>query len=619
MNLLTGLIELMVIGLSGWKIGHFLSRDRWNFKHPALNLSFSTGLGILCLSHLIFVLVTLRLASRSVLSGLLVLLGIIALYVLAELRKLNWKFPELNLASRLILGLYTVWMLLYASLPASLTDELVYHLEAPQRILEAHGWVFFKDNVYAYFPQLAEMMDLLCLGTSGETAARLFHVGSGGLLFLALYGFSRQFLTQTQALFSVLILATTPTFMSLLPTTYVDILYSFFTFLCSVALVEYLKSNAPQWIIAAGLMAGAAMATKYTGIQFVILLAIITLLEHFIQSKIERRLILQKDLKYLMLMGGVAFLIAMPYFLRNAWQTGWPLFPFQIFHLPLKPEINWDTGRAEMLFYWFSQFGIPKAQQTNLWYLLLTPILVFIRGQFNSPEYFDGVLGPVFLLIPVALWKVFKSYELKYLIRFVILFLYYWASTTKQARFLFPILPILAFLLSYGLFQNSKAWLKIAVAAGILFNVWMGMKEMISVQPWKFWTGKETRESYLSRRLYIFPMYERINRTLKDTDKIYMVHMKNLGYLMKQPWEADFVFDRYRLENMLKSSPTPDEFDRFFKEKQVTYIAADFGLLSSQQLGIGSEAWTLLVKLLRQKADLVFEHFPYVLMKLKTA
>jgi hypothetical protein len=175
--------------------------------------------------------------------------------------------------------LYVAFLVAVAALPPTGVDEMLYHLEAPRRFLESGRQPFFPDNILAYFPQFGEMLFLYGLSLAGETAARLFHVLFAILLAMAVYGYARGRLPASYSALAAAVLLTVPSVMLVAGSAYVDLMFSSFAFLALVGVVTFLETGERIWIVLAAIMAGGACSTKYTGIQLVLLLVLVLLIQ----------------------------------------------------------------------------------------------------------------------------------------------------------------------------------------------------------------------------------------------------------------------------------------------------------------------------------------------------
>ena len=222
------------------------------------------------IGFLLFGLVAVRLVYRGLLWGIVAACALLAAPAIvrwakaapALLRTAPWRN-----AWTLAAALYFLIAVALTSLPATMNDEMIYHLAVPKTLLATHGGFPFHDNIYAFFPQLGEMFFLLGLGTAGEAAAKLFHVAAGFLLFLAVHRFALGLTDRKHARLAAAAFLTVPSVMAILSLAYVDLTFALFTFLAVISIREYFEGRNLGHALLAGLMLGGAVSVKYTGLQ----------------------------------------------------------------------------------------------------------------------------------------------------------------------------------------------------------------------------------------------------------------------------------------------------------------------------------------------------------------
>ncbi len=562
---LASLLQVLVTAAGAWAIGRWCRGDRWSLPDSALETAADAALGLLVVSLTILLAVICRVAVPWFFGSLLVALALAALW---EGRRAGIRAAVLtrHRGYPLWVGLALAAGLFWLSLaPPTAVDELVYHLEAPRRMLEAGGAVFFKDNIYAYFPQACEMLFLFGLALGGEVAAKLFHVLFGALLCLAIYGFTRQRLSEKSAWGAVAFFLAIPSVIWVAPLAYVDLAFACYGFLALALILEGLRGERLGLAVAAGLMAGGAWSVKYTGLQWTMLLCLVILVE----SLLARR---NRIPWSAVVVGAVAGLVVSPWLARNWLVTGWPLYPFSVGWFTLNPEMNWDPERSRLFLIWLSGFG--GGLETTPLGKVVAPLLVFFRAHFKDAKAYDGVIGPVFLLIPFLLagriGRRTDSKEIRILFCFTLACLYYWSLTTQQVRFLIPVAPVLVYLLACGLTARKNLLWKVLAAVLVLVGFGMAGREALHANP-ALWTGGDRKE-YQAGRVFGYHLYQEANRTLKEGDLLYLVNMGNYGYLLNCRWRSDFVFEYYRLGALLEKAASPADVARFFRDQGVTHL-----------------------------------------------
>ncbi len=582
-----------VLALSSHSLGRLLRGSRWAYQHPALSIAGDSALGLLLVSHIVLAGVLLQVVSeiglRILWASLLPFAAVEALRVgglwrtlkgLGENRLFRW--------SVVFLLAYYGWIALLSVLPATSIDEIVYHLEVPRRLYQAGGQVVFQNNIYAYFPQLGEMLFMM----GGEAFARMVHALFGLLTALAVYGFSRSRLSRAYSAMASLIWLSVPTIMVVSAWAYVDLAFVLYALLSLYAIWRFIESGW-SWVLPAGLMAGGAWSTKYTGLQWMLLLLLLLLVARLRSDR--------SDIPWeAAAVAALGVLVVCPYLARNWFLTGWPLFPFNIGFFELAPTLNWDPARSDLFLQWLSRFGSGDTRAGKL----LSPILVFLTARFNEPRAYDGIVGPVFLLTPFLLRALWERALVRALAFCSLLFLFYWAITTQQVRFLLPVLPLLSFLLAWGLEQRKSPWWTGTALVLIVLNLGLGVSQVGRQEPWDYWRGREDAEEYQARRVPSSSLYREANRQVGAEDLLYLVNMSNFGYLLDCPWQADFVFEYYRLGQALEKADDLRDLVRFFREEGATHLMIDEDVTLSRQ-ALGDREILLLRKFLEERTELI--------------
>lgn len=584
--------------LAAWRLGRSLLGSWLRFPEVLVQASAETAVGLAGLSYLVFLAILLPFPLHSLLLAVTVLIAGLVGWALWSLRGLPGNLSKKSLQDlRLLfppLAFLLVCALPMSLLPATAIDELVYHLEVPKQLLAWQGVFAFRDNIYAYFPGLGESLFLWAMGLCGEAAARLIHTGFGFLLLTAVFGFVRGHSSRRIAALVTWLLASVPSLIVNATLAYVDLIFTLYFLLAVLALLQLLEKQSAKWGIAVGLMAGLGWTTKYTGLQLTLLLVLVLLVEHLLSRR--------KTIPWAALASPlISLAVVLPYLLRNWWLTGWPLFPFQLPFFQLLPRMNWDPERSQLFLRWLSGFG---SGNQGFWEgRLLAPILVFFKARFNEMSAFDGIIGPALLLGPFLLLGSRINQQVRALIWMALFFTYYWAFTTQQVRFLLPALPLLALLTAQGLQRRKWFAVELVLVVLISLNAILGVRQLLSNDPQSFWLGRQTAEEFQMSRVLGAPLYREANRRVSDDEVLYLVNMRNFGYLLDCPWRGDYVFEHFRLGQVLEEGSI-GAIDRFFSSQGVTHLMIDEGITLSN-LALGSDQQDLLRSFLEERATLL--------------
>ncbi len=472
---------------AAWGIGHFFL---WRFVPsdsltPLERFVFSLGLGLSILS-----LMTLLLGVAGWLFRGLFLLFLTAGF-LAGLARVVWgrwrkesasESPASNMFPRkgqwaIVLALlpFLGLMLLGSVTPSTDFDVKEYHFGGPKEFFLLGRVQFLEHNVYTSFPFLTEMLTLLGMVVKhdwyfgalvGKTVLMMF-IPLTGLLILAA---GRRWFSEAAGWLGMLVWLTTPWAARIAIIAYAEgglTFYLFAAFYATGLALEQLKSGRLNWglFFLAGLLAGSAMACKYTGLVSVVFpmaVAIAFGVFRFSSPKPRRKLWFQT----LGVFGlGVGITIG-PWLIKNLMETGNPVYPlaWSVFG-----GTDWD---ADLNAQW-SKAHRPPHHRVSSWFLLENGKPGWIMDLMAINDWLSPLLyGLAPLALLVASWRkrtawiwLFAGW----------LFLSWWGLTHRLDRFWVPMLPVIALLAGAGAAWNSDRLWKIVctliIAKALLFNV----------------------------------------------------------------------------------------------------------------------------------------------------
>ncbi len=486
------------------------------------------------------------------------------------------------------LGLLVLLSIGLALAPAFKTDALVYHLAAPKAFLQAGGLVNLPNNIYSFFPQQIEMLYLFSLGLGSDSLAQLTGLGIVFLLLLALWQYSRQHIDENYAWLTPLVFISTPTFFAVASSAYVDLQSSAYVFLAYYSWENGCKRKQSGWFLLMTLFAGAAVTTKLTAV-IILPLAFLGLALHGRTHKNSK----QTAIQCLMLILG-SLLILSPWLARNYLFTSNPFAPFFMNIFGGEGGINWDLTRSQMQFQYYSSFGMGHS---FLDFLSLPINLTF----FSEPHSlkFDGQIGILYLiLLPALLGLNRKSLPAVIVLSVLLIF---WFMQTQYIRLLAPAFAFLAVLLVTGLTQlfqkynigkRGKLFLTFILALGILFNTSIIMKEWFRIDPLSYLLKKESREQFLTRKIKAYPSYQDANQMLTEKDKVLLVFMRNLGYLMDRPFFSDTFFEAHTLTKLIDEGVYAADILNRLKKRGITHVLFNYDYIFGKDsaLTIGERA-----------------------------
>jgi hypothetical protein len=588
-------IFFLLIILAFHNSGQILT-NKLKFSGPGEAFLFSTALGSILISFIMTALVFSGLISSTV---CWVILGVFFLVGWKNLRHLKHALnifssqqpgeeDGLKNMAQSFLGLLVLLSIGLALVPAFATDALVYHLAVPKAFLQAGGLVNLPDNIYSFFPQQIEMLYLFALALGSDSLAQITGLGVALLLLFALWQYSKQKVGESYAWLTPLIFISTPSFFSVASSAYVDLQAAAYVFLAFYSWENGCTRKQTSWFFLMTLFAGAAVATKLTTI-IILPLAFLGLAIHGRSHKNTS----QTAGHCLALVLG-ALLMLSPWLARNYFFTGNPLAPFFMNFFGGENGMNWDIVRSQMQFQYYSSFGMGHS---ILDFVSLPINLTF----FSEPHSlkFDGQIGILYLLLLPALFSLNRrSYPA--VIVFLVL-LIFWFIQTQYIRLLAPAFAFLSVLLVTGLKQMFQKYstgkkerflLTVILALGLLFNTSTIMKEWFHVNPLSYLLNKENREQFLTRQIKAYPSYQDANKMLSEKDKVLLIYMRNLGYLMDRPFYSDTFFEAHTLTKIIDKGVYAADIINRLKARGITHILFDFDYVFGKDsaLTIGERA-----------------------------
>jgi hypothetical protein len=243
--------------------------------------------------------------------------------------------------------------------------------------------------------------------------------------------------------------------------------------------------------------------------------------------------------------------LALPWAIRCAVETGNPVYPF--LHRWLGGP-HWDTTLAAQFSTWQQGIGMGRAP---LDYLLLLPRL-FLQGGTGYAR-FDGDLGKYWLaVVPLAAVLALRrrlplSGQLGLGVAGLSFLL--WALSSQQARFLVPVLPLLALaggqsllLLTRGM--RRRGWaiaVTVLVCGGVAWS--HGTLTMPAVRALALYARHSPTQILESA---IPPVFETVKTELPPGAQLLLVHT-NQGFFCPREFVADSFFEASQISRWLQA------------------------------------------------------------------
>ncbi|MBC8285916.1 MAG: hypothetical protein H8E42_00425, partial [Nitrospinae bacterium] len=442
------------------------------------------------------------------------------------------------------------------------------HLAVPKAYLEAGGIINLPNNVFSFYPQHTEMLYLLALALGTDHLAQLTGLGIVFLLLIALHQYYRQNGSATYALLVPALFLSTPAFFTVAYSAYVDLQAAAYTFMAFYSWENWRSRKQTGWFYLMTAFVGAALATKLT--------AVIALPIAFLGVVMQDETSPKKVLGQCLILALGTLLLILPWWGRNYFFTGNPFAPFFMQLFGGDQGMNWDLERSLQHFQYFSAYGMGH----GILDFLLLPINLTFFGQPHSLK-FDGQIGILYFLLLPALFGLRR--QSRPMVVVLSIFMVFWFTQTQQARLLGTPFAFLAILSIKGLEewfspQSSKVGKKgknfflAVLMLGLIFNTSLIAKAWAQVQPLPYIFQKESREPFLMRQIKSYPVYLSANHLVERDEKILLVYMRNLGFLMDKPFFSDSVFEDHTLKEIIDEGVYAGDIINRLKSMGITHM-----------------------------------------------
>jgi hypothetical protein len=113
----------------------------------------------------------------------------------------------------------------------------------------------------------------------------------------------------------------------------------------------------------------------------------------------------------------------------------------------------------------------------------------------------------------------------------------------------------------------------VTVSLGI--NGFHVVKHFMKVRPVPVVLGFEDRVAFLNREIPSYNIFDFINHNLSEETKIFLIYMKNVGYLCERPYYSDSMFESYTMQKILRQAQDPSKVRAALKEGGFTHLLYD--------------------------------------------
>jgi len=549
-----------------------------HYVHPLRRPGFAAGLtrltlGITFWIALLFACASvgmLRLSVVGLAAALLILAGMVFAWRdrLAHTTALHASIravrPDIAKLPLMFVGIVLLALVFDSSTSYVGWDPSVAHLTLPKLYLANGGFRRVPFNVYSYWPQNIQLLYAFAMLIHDYIVAKLLHLMFLVLCVAVAYRVASKHSSQAGGSIAAVLLLLNPVVLLEAQLAYIDLGFAFFFLTAFAFALEYLETRHVAPLVLAGICCGVVAGTKILGAVAAPCIAILVVVSRVTPFKAaELRHALRDVLLYV---AAPAFLLALPWYLRSSWYTGNPVYPL-LYAWFGGPE--WSPSLAEQFLRWQQSIGMGR-QFVD--YLLLPFRLVFQSG--DGYGHFDGRISPVWsVVLPAGLAVARSNPVVRRSLAVAGLYFVAWAATSQQARFLIPIMPLLAIAggvsIDRLLARLSIRSARVAAMAAVSCMLLWSSRSVIT-------GGGRVARDMLTQDVSVSAeaktVYEFISANLPADARLMMLNT-NRGFFVDREYIADSFFEASQINALiLEGSSDAAGVSRRLHERGITHV-----------------------------------------------
>jgi 4-amino-4-deoxy-L-arabinose transferase-like glycosyltransferase len=414
-------------------------------------------------------------------------------------------------------------------------DSLAYHLAVPKLWL-TQGHITYIPYIHqSNFPGAFDYLYLLGL-SFGYAGAKAFVYVAAKFGGLAIFGLARQLYGRQAAWWATLAYATVPVILWLSGTAYIDVPNGLAAGLGIAMVALYCKTNAKKHLLCAAIMLGIATASKYTGLQTIGAVGFMLLIVGI------RRKQVASYFGNACLLGILALLIASPWYIKNAINTGNPVYPFFSSKLGGK---NWSAPQAEEYSREQASFGVGRnalghLDPTQIGHAVLG--LAYQPGRYINPAQQVGGGTPigaigVVVLCAMLAWALSgksQSFEL-FSLGAIGVSLLLWFFLSQQSRYIVTLAIPLAVMFGGGATRlRAGPWLQLVCIGQAIYSIVLLFLSQTTGQL-AVVGGLQSERDYYLKRVDFEDAAVYINQNVPKSGRVALYDVV-FGYLLDVPY-----------------------------------------------------------------------------------
>jgi Dolichyl-phosphate-mannose-protein mannosyltransferase len=506
---------------------------------------------------------------------------------------------------------------LLSLVPPTARDELTHHLSIPRLYAGAGRIIEVPMAPYSYYPMLLDMLYTPWIVWRIDSLPKIVHALFGYLTGLLLYAYLSRRMNEVYGLLGFFFWISIPAVLRLSHWAYVDLGITYYSTAALLCLLRWSEEkSAIAWLWLAGVSAGFAVATKPNGLVALLLLTLC--LVWLVVTAPQQ--ILRKSILQLSVFGIAAALPFLPWLAKNWHQTGNPFFPLLGGLFAAKgPAVEAPAEYVALSLLARREFLYGE----SWWQIAALPLRLFFFGQDDNPQYFDGVLSPILILLLPWAFKGKWIEEKRVLFAYSVMFLLYAMFLVDlRVRYVLLIVPPLVILLIFGVFNiylriKSPAYLMVLLLLFAGYQAFYLYRYFQEVRPLSYLLGRESRSAYLLRVLPEYETFQFVNRELPGTAKIYLLFVGRRGYYCEREYFHDGGELPALLMSAMRSAANPAQIEMRLRREGITHLMIRTDLLARYLVNnLAMDRIALWNQFAANHLSLAFQARGYVLYKL---
>jgi hypothetical protein len=427
-------------------------------------------------------------------------------------------------------------------------------------------------NVYSNWPLATELLYAAAMLVGDHAVAKGIHFLFGVLTLFAVHLGCRTFHRRASGWLAAPALLANPILLFEFSVAYVDLAYAFFFTAAFLFMLFALERRSRAALLLSGLCAGALVGIKITGVMGAAVVGSLAV-PAVASSLRERDGAPLRDLA--LLFATPALAAGLPWIAKSAAYTGNPVYPFlyDIFGGP-----DWSASLSVQLRIWLESFGMGRDALD----FLRLPVRVVLSGG-GPRDPFQGDLGDFWVaLVPVAAILGWRQRLARYGLAAAALYFAVWSVGSQQARFLIPVLPLLAMASGVALVEGISRLRRPGLRGAALGAATFAAAALVLVQGHRpFAAGLALlpgllRDADALERDAVHPIYVFVERELPRDARILLLDT-NQTFFLERDHLADSFFEASQIADWLRSCTTPAEVAERLGARGISHVLVDRG------------------------------------------